>query len=237
MPQGNCRLCDADCDLQLSHILPAFVTRWKRETSGTGHIRSNTAPNRRVQDGEKRHWLCSPCESRLSKWETAFATRLFHPYSEGRRSHFRYGPWLLLFSVSVSWRVLRFYREETARAEYSADVLASMDRAEVAWREVLLGRKPHPGEFQQHLLPLGLIQDGADGFPPNFNRYLMRAIEMHLCWRETTHLIYSKLGPFILIGFMREDHPNQWRGTKVHLITYQAQPGRGHDGRSRSEGR
>ena len=216
MPWGTCRLCDSDCDLQLSHILPAFVFQWKRETSGTGHIRSSVAPSRRVQDGEKRYWSCSSCEARLSKWEAAFATRLFHPCVAGGRGHFRYGPWLLLFCISVSWRVLHFYRDESSRTDYPADVLVSMDNAETAWKEVLLTHKPQPGPFQQHLPPVGLIKGGAYGFPPNFNRYLRRSVDMHVCWRETTHLVYSKMGPFVLVGFMREDHPAMWRGTKVH---------------------
>jgi len=59
MPRGQCRLCQADADLQLSHILPAFVFRWLRESAGGNPIRNTSTPNLRVQDGLKRYWLCS----------------------------------------------------------------------------------------------------------------------------------------------------------------------------------
>lgn len=81
MPEGRCQLCGSESILQLSHILPAFVFRWMRETSGNGHLRFGEAPNLRVQDGLKRHWLCASCESLFARSETAFADQLFHPYS------------------------------------------------------------------------------------------------------------------------------------------------------------
>lgn len=216
MLRGNCHLCDAECDLQLSHVLPAFAFRWLRNTSGIGHIRFGTALNLRVQDGLKRHWLCSSCEGVLNRSETEFATQLFHPYSEGRQSRFKYSRWLLHFCVSVSWRVLHVYREETSLSDYPTELLARLDDAERVWKEVLLGRRAHPGAFQQHVLPLDALENATGAFVPNINRYLMRAIDMDLVRGGTTNLVYSKLGRFILLGFVQESHRNHWRGTKVH---------------------
>ena len=106
MPKGQCRLCDAESDLHLSHIVPAFAYRWLRESSGNGHLRSGSSPNQRVQDGPKRYWLCTICEGMLSRSETSFATKLFFPYTDDEATLFIYGEWLLQFCVSVSWRVL-----------------------------------------------------------------------------------------------------------------------------------
>jgi len=66
MAEGTCRLCGTHATLHLSHVVPAFVFRWLRKTSGTGHIRSTEEPNLRVQDGMKRFWFCSACEERLN---------------------------------------------------------------------------------------------------------------------------------------------------------------------------
>jgi len=215
MPQGTCRLCNAFADLQLSHVLPAFAFRWLRETSGTGHIRLGKEPNLRAQDGLKLNWLCVACEGLLSKSETAFATNIFHPYSKGGRDRFTYSRWLMLFCVSVSWRVLSYYREETSLTDYSGELLARIAEADRIWKDVLLGQRPHPGAFQQHLLPLDAIKSATGELPPNINRYLMRAIDMDLIRGGNTCFVFSKLGRFIILGFIKDDHPNHWRGTKV----------------------
>src|SRR5690349_5817104 len=112
MRHGRCRLCGHDTELRLSHILPAFVFRWKRETSGNGHLRSASEPNLRVQDGYKCYWMCGDCEGRLGKSEALFSKRLFYPWTEDSGGRIRYSNWLMHFSVSLSWRVLCFYRDE-----------------------------------------------------------------------------------------------------------------------------
>src|SRR5262245_14566714 len=103
--KGRCRLCHDEAPLQLSHVLPAFVTRWLRETS-VGHIRMVETPNRRVQDGPKAHLLCTKCEQVFSGWEKAFAERIFEPFhaSGVGETRVRYQDWALEFATSVSWR-------------------------------------------------------------------------------------------------------------------------------------
>lgn len=216
MPQGPCRLCQLESDLQLSHILPAFAYRWLRESSGNGHIRVSTAPNQRVQDGLKRHWLCASCEALFSHSETAFASQLFYPYLSASGKHFRYTRWLLHFCTSVSWRVLRLYADEHHLKDWEPEAIAHVSQAEVTWREFLLGQRPHPGSFQQHLLPLDQIASASGNLAPNINRYLMRAIHMDICRGTKTIFTYSKLGRFIVLGFIHEPNLHHWRGTKVH---------------------
>jgi hypothetical protein len=70
---GVCRLCGASAELQESHIVPAFVFRWRKETAPTPFMRTSREPNRRVQDGLKLHWLCRNCEQTLSAYEKQFA--------------------------------------------------------------------------------------------------------------------------------------------------------------------
>lgn len=220
MPEGSCKLCDVKTDLQLSHVLPAFVFRWMRETSGNGHLRSGETPNRRVQDGFKRYWLCTACEILFSRTETAFANQLFHPYFRGEFSRFVYGDWLMHFCVSVSWRVLNFYRDATGLQQYEVEGIRRIDSAEKSWKAFLLGKAPHPGLFEQHLLPFDAIESistARDDLSPNLNRYLMRTVDMDLCRGARNIYVYAKLGRLVLLGFVHEDHREQWQGTKVHV--------------------
>lgn len=213
---NTCRLCKQEAELQLSHILPAFVFRWMRESSGNGHIRYGFEPNKRVQDGLKLYWLCETCEGVLNQSETAFATKLFHPYIEKSGNQFYYSTWLIHFCVSVSWRVLKYYHEELHLEGWSEKEISHVNKAEQTWREFLLGKKPHPERFQQHIIPFDQIESTSGGFVPNINRYLMRAIDMDVCkWGESLYT-YAKIGRFVILGFVNEPNFNHWKGTKVN---------------------
>ena len=207
MPKGQCLLCAAESELQLSHVLPAFVFRWKRESSGNGHMRCGSSPNKRVQGGVKRRWLCTSCEGLLSCSETAFATKLFHPYTSGESTRIIYDEWLLRFCVSVSWRVLQFHKEENSLKGYEPDAIAHIAQAESVWKEFLLGRQPHPEQFEQHLIPFVAME--SISFPkdevfPNLNRYLMRTVEMDLCrGRKAIYVYANSVGLPFLVSSVR----------------------------------
>jgi hypothetical protein len=154
MPVNPCRLCGEAKELKESHILPGFVHRWMKETSATGYLRFGQQPNRRVQDGVKLHLLCGDCEQRFNDWETEFAKRIFHPMTRGSIPRASYGPWLLLFCASVSWRVLVYFKDGEHLGHVPATLLPSVERAEVTWRGFLLGRRTRPQPHEQHILPL-----------------------------------------------------------------------------------
>jgi hypothetical protein len=217
MPQGRCLLCGKDGDLQNSHILPAFVFRWQRETSGTGFIRSSSNPNLRVQDGVKRHWLCASCEQLFGRSEKSFADYLFYPYLKTPAGKFGYAHWLMRFCVSVSWRVLQFFLIEGELHDWSKDEIAQVRKAEGAWRQYLLSQRLRPGEFAQHLIPLDGARESTNYLEPNFNRYMMRVIDMDIVRSTTSILTYAKLGRFVIIGSVRDPNAALWRGTRVDV--------------------
>jgi hypothetical protein len=144
---GTCAFCGEHKSLKDSHVLPAFVYRWLRTRSGTGHIRNTENANRRVQDGLKFPWLCGDCESQFNRYETPFATKIFHPWHSGEY-RIAYEEWLLKFCVSVSWRVLKFARGRNKNVPYSNVQQTLMDSAEVRWRAFLKNEVPHPAEFE-----------------------------------------------------------------------------------------
>lgn len=217
MQRGVCKLCERDAELQESHVIPAFVFRWMRDTSGGGYLRATKEPNLRVQDGAKYYWLCAECEGRLNRYETQFAGSIFHPYCSEQKPKLRYGRWMLLFCTSVSWRVLRMYRQEASFASWSPEAIARLDEAERTWKDVLLEKRPHPGQYEQHFLPLDAIETvkGPD-LPPNINRYLLRATDTDVAHSRSMEFVYCKFGHFVLVGFVRCDRRDWWRGTKIH---------------------
>jgi hypothetical protein len=213
-----CRLCGQLAELQESHILPAFVFKWLKETSATGFIRFGQEPNKRVQDGYKKPWLCLSCEKRLNVWETQFATNLFHPLNEDGGRRVRYREWLLKFCVSVSWRVLSMIREDAGLEHFTEEQRNAANQALETWSQFLFDKMPHPDRFEQHLLPLDAVEDYSGGdLPANINRYFLRTVDVDAVRGEKTTFVHSKIGKLIILGFIDVAFPKQWVGTKVHV--------------------
>jgi hypothetical protein len=214
---GTCGLCEREAELCDSHVLPSFVFKWLKDTSATGYLRFADTPNRRVQDGLKRKWLCKSCEQLFSREERAFATNLFHPWSESTSQSIRYSEWLLRFCVSVSWRVLADCKTNRHLDHYTPVQRNLADQALACWRAFLLGEAPHPGSFEQHILPFdALASSTVQGMPNNINRYLMRAVELDLPSTSSQAFTYAKLGPLLIFGFIQLPR-DKWVGSKVRV--------------------
>jgi hypothetical protein len=218
MGEGNCCLCGHKSKLKLSHILPAFIFRWMKETSATGFLRSGRNPNRRDQDGEKRYWLCGDCESLFNQWETVFADQIFHPLVAKGPQRFQYEDWMLKFCVSVSWRVLSMFVEDSLLSRLGERQQAVVPLALQKWSEFLLGKTPHPEVFEQHFfLCLPVSSHAISDMPSNINRYLFRVSDINVAASKNSLIVYSKFAQMILIGFIDVEIPKNWIGTKVHV--------------------
>jgi hypothetical protein len=214
--EGFCGFCNQKTSLQESHVLPAFVYRWLRGRSGTGHIRSSDNPNRRVQDGLKLNWLCRVCEGKFNRYETAFANKVFHPWHAGTE-RIPYDSWMLKFCVSVSWRVLKYAYGRNENAIYSEDQKVLVGQAEQRWQAFLNDEVPHPGEFEQHLLIFDVVESTTiTDLPSNFNRFMTGAITLDIVGSQRSMMTFAKLGRFIIFGIIQKG-PNKWEGTKVHV--------------------
>jgi len=215
--EGICRLYDSRAELQESHIIPAFVFRWRKDTSPTPHMRSSTQPQRRVQDGIKHRWLCRGCEQTLGDWETQFASDMFHPITSKGCHRISYSKWLLKFCVSISWRALLSAKEETSYDEFTEEQRRAAESALHVWREFMLGRAPHPGPHEQHLLIFEDASYEGGALPANMNRYALRSIERDVASSDAFQFTFIKMGPFAVLGFFDVKKPNLWRGGKVHV--------------------
>jgi hypothetical protein len=219
-----CSFCREVAPLRDSHVLPAFAYRWLRRRSGTGHIRHTDNPNRRVQDGPKLKWLRDDCEGLFGKFETAFATNVFHPWQEGKQ-RVLYEDWLIKFCVSVSWRVLKYLRQSNSGARYTADQLKLQHDAECRWRAYLQGEAENPGKFEQHLLIFDNIESTTvRNLPRNINRFMTGAITFDIVGSQKSLMTFAKLGRFTIFG-MIDKGPYVWKGTKVNLKRGELKPG------------
>lgn len=179
-------------------------------------MRFGQNPNKRVQDGYKEYWLCRDCEKRLNVWETQFATKIFHPFNDDGGQRIRYGEWLLKFCMSVSWRTL-LKISEVGLEDFSDAQLDAVTNALATWKKCLLGESPNPGRFEQHLLPLDVIQDTSiTDMPANINRYILRTVDLDVVQSESATFVLTKISKYFVLGFIDVTYPRQWKGTKIH---------------------
>lgn len=212
--EAPCAFCGERKTLVESHVLPAFVFRWLRGRSGAGHMRNTDNPNLRVQDGLKFPWLCIDCEKLFNRYETAFATKVFHPWLSGN-NQISYEDWLLKFCTSISWRVLKYARGQNENAQYSVEQHTLMDQAEEHWRDFLNDRVPHPAKFEQHLVIYDLVKStNISDLPTNFNRFMTGEVTLDIVGSDRSLMTFAKLGRFTIFGIIQKG-PNKWSGTRV----------------------
>jgi len=114
---------------------------------------------------------------------------------------------------------LTFIKNHLDLNHFPNSLLPSVDTALQIWKEFLLNKRPHPNSCEQHILPFrGLIVDHNDPkMPSNFNRYVSRSIDIDAACSKTEAFVYVKMCRILLIGFIKMDHRERWRDTKVHV--------------------
>ena len=130
----------------------------------------------------------------------------------------RYGPWMLKFATSVSWRVLRLFAANDGLAGFPKHIMTEVDNTLREWSLFLLGDKPHPGRHEQHMFVADIVErTSVTDAPPNISRYLARAIEPYVAHAQDSAITYAKMGRFVLFGFVAIKHQRRWKGTKLHV--------------------
>src|SRR3989339_1637581 len=203
---GQCLLCEQTSALQHSHIIPKFVSDWQKKSSATGYIRNAKAINKRFQDGDKEFWLCRNCEQIFCSWEAPTAQHIFQPCNRRDTRPYAYGSWLLKFATSVSWRSVHHLLSMDRDQFQAGDAILVQDALR-SWREFLLGYRPNPGVFEQHMILFDLIGSMADvdsiDLPGNFNRFLVRGTYINIAHAKGHPLfVFSKMGRMCVLGFI-----------------------------------
>jgi hypothetical protein len=210
----RCRLCKKDSDLQISHVIPAFVFRWQKKTGG--HLRNSKNPNKRVQDGAKTKLLCRECEALINSFEAPFHRNIFDKYAESYILPLEYGPWLSKFCASVSWRILALYEKENRLKDldyFLPEIEGCLDHL----GKYLLSQSPNPGIFSQRIIAFSPIKSfhGIE-MPTNINRYFLRYSQIDLPHNKTGLMTYAKIGPFALFGYVKPPK-FEWNTGKIKI--------------------
>ncbi|MFC2027121.1 hypothetical protein ACFLU3_00380 [Chloroflexota bacterium] len=174
----------------------------------------------RIQDGPKLNLLCDDCEQLFSNWENQFSQNVFLPLHDRQnpKDIYQYGDWALKFAVSVSWRALLYQLSHGKPANLTEYQSNQADSALEIWRDFLLDKRPHPDQFEQHILPMDIIKSHSiKGMSPYINRYLIRTVDMDLPSSSKRAFVYTKLCRLMIFGIIHEPHPKHWRNTKLHV--------------------
>ncbi|MCI0561170.1 MAG: hypothetical protein MN733_22010 [Nitrososphaera sp.] len=189
-------------------------------------MRISHTPNLRVQDGTKRELLCWDCEQLFAGWEKTFADTIFYPYQKESSVPLRYTQFLLKFATSLSWRVLLHHIEEAQLDHYTAEQLAQATTVGETWREFLRGDRDNPACYEQHVLPLDLIESYETGrIPPGINFYFMCTVDFDCVAGKNSAFVFTKIPGFVFIGFLIRPARKDWSGTKINLKTGVFKPG------------
>ena len=80
----------------------------------------------------------------------------------------------------------------------------------------MLDEISNPGSYEQHLLPVNLVENiGFPDPPPNLNRYLVRAIDIDVVTDEQETIVFTKMCKIIVAGFIDRKGARRWHNTKV----------------------
>lgn len=210
---AKCVLCQASRELQVSHIIPRFVSNWLKESSASGFFRGAKNPNLRLQDTMKMPLLCSDCENRFSKFEKYFAEQIFSPYQNRETQEFSYDESLLKFIVSISWRVL--YTEQQVLGDNAPNLVPYAKRALKTWKDYLLKLRKDEGNYEHHMFFLDFVERSTAEIPNNFDWYTLRAIDGCLALGEEIIFAYTKFPGIILVSAIHPPKLEGWVGTRI----------------------
>lgn len=227
----TCALCLNSAVLSNSHIYPAFIDRWLKETSATGYLRQIININKRVQDGNKQKLLCSNCEKEINKYETPFANTIFYPYvnnvltPEGfvtTETNYYYEKWLLYFAISVQWR--HIITSELKEENFPKGMYEIWNNYKTIWGEFLNCKRKDTGNCETHLIFLFNLFSSSGYLPENINDrinfYLMRVIDGTTVINEKKLVIYSKLGPIVIFTSILPNRLKKMSHTRIAMKGY-----------------
>lgn len=215
-----CAMCAAEPRDEISHIIPAFVYRWLKQSSPTGFIRAAGNPNKRLQDGPKQHLLGRTCEDLFSGWENQFAETIFREvHHEGINNlNFSYGDWFAKFCVGTSWRSLAYLLES------KSDVTLPFGHEEAAhaalgkWRAFLKGETRFIDPHWQYFLILDTpisVPNEADR--ADMTTFIHRSVDIDTMHAPGECYIFTKMCNVLIIGSIVDTNPKQWQRCKVGL--------------------
>jgi len=214
MAKGICALCRNEAELRQSHIVPSFFGAYLKETSATGYLRGAIAPNLRIQDLSKEDLLCDACEGRFSVWEKKYKEEAFEKVQDDSFRELEYGSWLLLFLVSLSWRVLVCDRAGflSDQPQFSEIVETTLEN----WRLFLLEKRSQPASEHHLFVFAGVPESIPDGLHEKILHYMLRSVDATVAFNKRTCFVYTKALRSLVISPIVPASPSGLINTRVH---------------------
>jgi hypothetical protein len=202
---GICRCCEQPRELRVSHVVSALAIRKLKRFRGPGRLVADEG-TRVVQDGEKRHLLCSDCELDLAEAERLFNERFLTPYYKAPHFRVEYGPWLARFVAANVFRSLIAQLEDGEVPSSTASVARAATRA---WRAFLRGEAATEEGFDLHVI----LVDNR----PEWAAYADGVVEYGMFASADDAYVVVKIPGLLLVGVLTEDVNAAWRDTQVDL--------------------
>ncbi|WP_153971208.1 hypothetical protein [Pseudomonas aeruginosa] len=201
-----CHLCGLHPAGEQSHIIPRFVSTRIAQDCGGFSFREASNPNKVVQNTITFPLLCADCEDLFWKWEDIFSRETFRPYFDNDEQPVIFDRNTFDLMISICWRVLKY----TLLAHPPAINFSYLNDAEKIWRDYLLAKRTNVATFQPYLVldrdfSNSVIQNSAALTRTHLRNTIAQgifgvpAIDLPGVFR---HVVYAKLGPFILFGVM-----------------------------------
>jgi len=197
----KCHLCDTMATLRESHIIPDWYYRDEiRDFKHGGQfIDMSREPASKHGRAIVYPLLCDACEQRFGNWDNA--AKRFVTAGEDA-----YGPWMLRFATSISWRVLKYFSLTRDPASLHGVSHGETQETLDCWRDFLLHEKlsRRLSRHTQHLMRVG-------------DDYRLRRI-IGLSFEDdgSTHFVYARFGAFGIAGIVRSTYKG-WKTSKSRL--------------------
>ncbi len=216
----KCKLCQEVHQLEDSHIIPKFIGRWLKKTSGTGYLRTIEpgGKSERAQDITKIPLLCRNCEKRINEFETFFANTVFYPLKKNRLHSIPTDERIGKFAVSVSLRAIWVLLDnEDITAHKWKDKLFELEKE---WRDYLLDR-PHfvkgPNSHNIIFHNKDLMAVGLHNHP-NIILHLMRSSAFYIYEKFEKAYVSSHMAGVQIISMIEPHELPVSRGTQVYPV-------------------
>jgi hypothetical protein len=209
-----CKLCHEEEVIENSHIIPAFVGRWIKDTSPLHGLRDADNPNERQQDISKIPLLGSKCEDRFGKREKTFQLGIFLPFNDSGQREFDYSDWRLYFAISLSWRVgQHLYTELQAK---NPTMVGHLDQALQIWSDVLLEKPGAVSPYSHHLFFDSVYRGIVLFAGPHYDeRYALGSAIHEIPHGKNDLAISVKLPGMIFYSGIHPADPTGWKNTRI----------------------
>jgi hypothetical protein len=200
--EGPYHLCGRFGPLRYSHIIPDWA--YRDEIRGNGGQFVDLQELRPRGEAFTKPLLGEECEEMFSRWES-------QAKQAGKRSKpgSNYGPWLLKFATSISWRVLKYYQmqPEEELSEFTRWILQQpfVPGALACWKEFLLHDRQN-GLWPLHRQHL---------FPVAADYTIRRALGFNIGSDGERIFVWSRFSFYMFVGVLLTTDPDALKSSAI----------------------